>query len=83
MTRDIGTRDLGIWDNPSNDKAIIESQGIQCVKVYDLQGQLIKEWSGAASDRIELELGQLASALYVVEVATHLGKAFLKMSVKH
>ena len=80
---DNATIPILLYPNPSNDKAIIESQGIQCVKVYDLQGQLIKEWSGAASDRIELELGQLASALYVVEVATHLGKAFLKMSVKH
>ena len=80
---DNATIPILLYPNPSNKKAIIESQGIQCVKVYDLQGQLIKEWSGAASDKIELELGQLSSALYVVEVATHLGKAFLKMSVKH
>ena len=70
-----------LYPNPASDMAVIEADGIVRVKVYDLQGQLIKEWSGDASDRIELNLNGLASALYTVEVLTHRGKAILKLSV--
>ena len=70
-----------LYPNPASDMAVIEADGIMRVKVYDLKGQLVKEWAGDTSDRIELNLNGLASALYTVEVLTNRGKAILKLSV--
>ena len=70
-----------LYPNPASDMAVIEAEGINHVKVYDLKGQLVKEWAGDTSDRIELNLSDLASALYTVEVLTHRGRAILKLGV--
>lgn len=70
-----------LYPNPASDMAVIETEGIMRVKVYDLQGQLVKKWEGNTSDRIELNLSDLASALYTVEVLTHRGRVTLKLGV--
>ena len=50
---------------------------------YNLQGQLLKEWAGEATDKIEISLQGFASALYTVEVLTERGRTILKMNVIH
>jgi hypothetical protein len=74
---------VSLYPNPSNGKVIVEAEGIKWVKVYDLQGQLLKEWDGEATDKVELNLQGFASALYTVEVLTERGRTILKMNVIH
>ena len=74
---------VSLYPNPSNGKIVVEAEGIKSIKVYDLQGQLLKEWIGEASNKVELNLQRLASALYTVEVLTEQGRTLLKMSVVH
>jgi hypothetical protein len=74
---------VSLYPNPSNGKVIVEAEGIKWVKVYDLQGQLLKEWDGEATDKVELNLQGFASALYAVEVLTERGRTILKMNVIH
>ena len=74
---------VSLYPNPSNDKVTLEAEGIKGVKIYDLQGQLLKKWIGEATDKVELSLQGFASALYTVEVLTERGRTILKMSVIH
>ena len=74
---------VSLYPNPSNDKVVVEAEGIKWVKIYNLQGQLLKEWAGEASDKVELNLQGFASALYTVEVLTERGRTILKMNVIH
>ena len=74
---------VSLYPNPANDKVIVEAEGIKWVKIYDLQGQLLKEWAGEATDKVELNLQGFASALYTVEVLTKHGRTILKTSVIH
>ena len=74
---------VSLYPNPSNDKVVVEAEGIKWVKIYNLQGQLLKEWAGEATDKIEISLQGFASALYTVEVLTERGRTILKMNVIH
>ena len=74
---------VSLYPNPSDDKVTLEVEGIKWVKIYNLQGQLLKEWTGEATDKVELSLQGFASALYTVEVHTDRGRTILKMSVIH
>ena len=72
---------ITLYPNPSSDKAFIVAEGIKCVKVYDMQGRLIKALDEGVTDKIELNLQDLPQSLYTVEVLTELGMARLKLNV--
>jgi hypothetical protein len=59
------------------------AESIKCVKVYNMQGRLIKAQEGFASDTLEIDLLDLPQSLYTIEVITDRGKARLKLSVTH
>ena len=74
---------VALYPNPSSDRAYIVAESIKCVKVYNMQGRLIKAQEGFASDNIEIDLLDLPQSLYTIEVITDRGKARLKLSVTH
>ena len=71
------------YPNPANDKVFVEAEGIKSVKVYNLQGQLLKTWDGEASNRVEISLHNIVAGMYAVEVLTERGSIVSKMTVTH
>lgn len=74
---------VALYPNPSSDRAYIVAESIKCVKVYNMQGRLIRAQEGFASDTLEIDLLDLPQSLYTIEVITDRGKARLKLSVTH
>ncbi|MCR5660017.1 MAG: T9SS type A sorting domain-containing protein, partial [Bacteroidales bacterium] len=72
---------VALYPNPTNDKATVEAEGIQSIKVYDMWGQLLRAMDGANASKVEISLHDLATAIYTVEVLTQHGKAIKKLSV--
>ena len=81
--KDLTAFPVALYPNPSSDKAFIVAEGIKCVKIYNMQGRLVKELDGGTTDSIEVGLQDLPQSLYTVEVLTGRGKARLKLSVTH
>ena len=72
---------VALYPNPANDKVIVEAEGIKSVKVYNMQGQLLKAQNGEASNWVEISLQNIASGMYAVEVLTERGRVISKMTV--
>ena len=72
-----------LYPNPANDKVLVEAEDIKSVKVYNLQGQLLKTWDGEASNRVEISLHNIGAGMYAVEVLTERGSIVSKMTVTH
>ena len=72
-----------LYPNPASDKVIVEAEGIMSVKVYNMQGQLLKTWDGEASNRVEISLQNIVAGMYAVEVLTERGSIVSKMTVTH
>ena len=72
---------VALYPNPANDKVLVEAEGIKSVKVYNMQGQLLKTWDGEASNRVEISLHSIVAGMYAVEVLTERGSIVSKMTV--
>ena len=72
-----------LYPNPANGKVLVEAKDIKSVKVYNLQGQLLKTWDGEASNRVEISLHNIVAGMYAVEVLTERGSIVSKMTVTH
>ena len=70
-----------LYPNPAHNKVYVEAEGIKSVKVYNMQGQLLKTQEGEASNRVEISLQNIASGVYAVEVQTERGRIVSKMTV--
>ena len=44
-----------LYPNPANDKVLVEAEGIQSVKVYDMWGQLLKSLDGLNISKVDRE----------------------------
>jgi hypothetical protein len=74
---------VSLYPNPANDKVLVEAEDIKRVKVYNMQGQLLKTWDGEASQRVEISLHNIVAGMYAVEVLTERGSTVSKMTVTH
>ena len=74
---------VSLYPNPANDKVLVEAEGIKSVKVYNMQGQLLKTWDGEASQRVAISLHNIVAGMYAVEVLTERGSIVSKMTVTH
>ena len=70
-----------LYPNPANDKVFVEAEDIKRVKVYNMQGQLLKTWDCEASHRVEISLHNIVAGMYAVEVLTERGSIVSKMAV--
>ena len=65
-----------IYPNPAQHSVTVVSEDIDAVIVYDLLGQPLKTFNGNGSERVTLTVGDLAEALYLVEIRT--GKVVIR-----
>ena len=72
---------VAMYPNPACDWVDIVGEGIQRVRLFNLQGQLLAEQNG--NENIKLTLNGLATSIYLVEVETQQGRAILKLNVIH
>ena len=72
---------VALYPNPANDKVLVEAEGIQSIKVYDMWGQFLKAIDGANTSKVEISLQDLSTGIYTVEVMTKQGKAIKKLSI--
>ena len=62
---------LKVWPNPTNDLLFVElpgTAGPYLVELLDLQGRRIRSRTGVAGLRTQLDLGDLASGFYLVQL---------------
>jgi len=71
-----------LYPNPAKDKVYVEAEGIVSVRFYDLQGRYVFEVSEKHDQKVEINLQNLSSKLYVVEVVTNQGVARAKLNIE-
>ena len=72
---------LAVYPNPTRDKVIIESEGIERVRVYDMRGQQHLVLLGYGSRKMEMNLTGWANGIYTIEVTTEQGKCVTRLNV--
>ncbi len=71
--KDIEKTELNIFPNPASDIAMIShSQSVREIRLYSLQGTLLRVWN-TESDIVQLDLSQIFSGLYLLEVLDEKG----------
>ena len=70
-----------IYPNPAHDKVFIEAEGMISVRLFDLFGQCLIKKGGDNSDWTEIDLNNLESAIYAVEILTEQGRIVRKLNV--
>ncbi len=58
---------LKVYPVPASSFVTIEAEGMQTVKVYNAQGQLVKTVTPRGASEIRIEVAEMASGLYVIE----------------
>lgn len=66
---------VSVFPNPTQGKVTVEAEGIRRVRVVDMMGQTLALAEGAGQDRIEMDLGNLAPSVYLLEVETFNGRS--------
>ncbi len=68
-------RSISMFPNPTNSKLNINSLlgGIESVMIYDLQGRIVKQWTGETVSTLQLDLSELKSSIYLVKITTNQG----------
>ena len=64
------TLPISVYPNPAHDKVFIETEGIICVRLFDLHGQCLTEKPAEPCNRMELSLQGYASSIYLIEIQT-------------
>ena len=70
-----------VYPNPAHDKVVIEADRMISVRLFDLFGQCLIKMEGDNSDRMEIDLNNLDSAIYAVEILTEQGRIVRKLNV--
>ena len=71
---------VNVYPNPAHDKVFIEAESIMRVRLFDLLGQCLVEKEGNG-DKMEINLKDLASSVYIIEILTKQGQAIRKLDV--
>lgn len=67
-----------LYPNPAKDYIMISAEeNISNVKIYDMQGRLLKEQAFAADQKIKLNVNELSNGLYNVVASSSNGKMFI------
>lgn len=64
---------INIFPNPAHNEVTISANTIQMVRVYNMMGQLVRDYQGQDSDQVTFSVADFPPTLYVVEVTTALG----------
>ena len=70
-----------VYPNPAHDKVFIEAEGIMRVRLFDLLGQCLIDKGGNHGKKTEINLKDLASTVYIIEILTEQGQAIRKLDV--
>ena len=70
-----------VYPNPAHDKVFIEAEGILLVRLFNLLGQCLIEMEGSNCEKVEINLKDLASTVYIIEILTKQGQAIRKLNV--
>jgi len=74
---------LRLYPNPVSD--VVRVSGLTvgaAVKIYSLDGKLLKQVGRVANQPLEIEVADLAPALYLIAIETNAGILFRKLSVQ-
>lgn len=71
--------DLSIFPNPSTGRVTIKTPNIEGIRVYNNLGQLVLERNYQNENQVELDLQQLPTAIYLLEVNSPLGRQTRKI----
>ena len=76
-------RSIAIYPNPTDAIMTINSVAnpIELVRIYDLQGRVVKQWAGETVSNIQLDLTGLKTSVYLVKITTTQG-SFTKRLLK-
>ncbi|MCQ2077565.1 MAG: T9SS type A sorting domain-containing protein, partial [Bacteroidaceae bacterium] len=76
-----GNTNVNVYPNPAKYKTTVESEGIMHIRMYSINGQMMKEISGNDDDHVELNLKDCSRGLHLLEVITRKGVAYVKLNV--
>ena len=74
---------IHLYPNPAKDKIVIEAENMLEIRLIDMQGQVLGDYRCKGQDKIELEVGNCASGIYLVEIVTEKGTERKKIGIWH
>ena len=67
------TMEVMMYPNPARSKVTIEAQNITHIRMIDVLGQILIDRSYNKAQSVELNVGYLADAVYLVEITSSVG----------
>lgn len=74
---------IKVFPNPAHDKVFIEAEGMFGIRLFDMLGQCLIKKESDNSDMMEINLSNLDSAIYTIEILTKQGRIVRKLNVTH
>ena len=72
---------IKVFPNPAHDKVFIEAEGMLGVRLFDMLGQCLIKKESDNSGMMEINLYNLDSAIYTIEILTEQGRIVRKLNV--
>ena len=72
---------IKVFPNPAYDKVFIEAEGMLGIRLFDMFGQCLIKKESDNSDIMEINLNNLDSAIYTIEILTEQGRIVRKLNV--
>lgn len=73
---------VSIYPNPTNGNVTVACQNIVGIKVYNLFGQLMKEYKFEGQDKCSLDIGGYIDAVYFLEIFTSNRRVYMPVVLK-
>jgi hypothetical protein len=74
------TLPVNVYPNPAQDMVLVEAEGIERVRLFDLLGRCLIEKATEPCERVELSLQGYAASLYLIEIQTKNGTVRTKLN---
>ena len=63
-----------VFPNPAQNEVTVQSEGIVCLRIIDIMGQVALKKDYVPTDAVRLDISRMRKGVYVLEITTNRGR---------
>lgn len=76
------SEEIAVYPNPAKDFFTVEADDLKSIRIYSLNGQLVQATTVNDSRQVQIDISELSSGLYLVDIETATGRQKTKIAVE-